>query len=382
MSLKTKYNHAMTLSIVDFIKDKNPVVIAKLGEPLAVVARRMAEHDFNQLPIVDAENKPLGVVDSDGLINIILESSSTLHDLQLDQSMLRDAQLFTQHDELTTLIEEMKDSCVLVTSDDGELVQIMTEFDVIQYFHQHNEDVLAEMKSKFQENNQHRSEFLQFVSQELRTPLASIIGFSDVLLDGVDGELNEQMKDDVRLIRASGARLRDLINELIDISKIETGRMELRYEAVDLHEIVDSVLNLLRELLQVKELKFRLNFDKKIGKVMADRFRMQQILKNVIGNAIKFTEEGTVSLSTQDQGEYVLIQVSDTGIGIQEKYLPYVFDGLWRTNIESFEFFGGTNLSLPISKSLVEMHGGEIWLESVYGEGTTCFIKFPYKPLA
>lgn len=379
-NLETQYNYSMALSIVDFIKDKKSVVVAKLGESLAVIVRRMAENDFSQLPVVDAKNKPLGVIDSDGLLNIVMESQFASQDFQLDQSMLRNTQLFTQSDEMKMLVEGMKGDYVLITSDDGELVQILTEFDVIQYFHQHNEGELTAVKSKFQEINQNRSEFLQHVSHELRTPLASIIGFSDVLLDGVDGELNEQMKDDVRLIRASGAHLRDQINELIDISKIETGRMELRYEAVDLHEIVESVLNLLRELMQVKDLNFRLNFDEKIGKVMADRFRVRQILNNVIGNAIKFTEEGTISLSTQDQGEFVLIQVSDTGIGIKGIYLPYVFDGLWRTNKESFEFFYGTNLSLPISKSLVEMHGGEIWLESVYGEGTTCFIKLPYNP--
>jgi signal transduction histidine kinase len=180
----------------------------------------------------------------------------------------------------------MKGDYVLITSDDGELVQILTEFDVIQYFHQHNEGVLTEVKSKFQEINQNRSEFLQHVSHELRTPLASIIGFSDVLLKGIDGELNERMDEDIRSIRASGVHLRELINDLIDISKIETGRMELRYEAVDLHEILYALLDQLREVLQVKGLDFHLNFDEKIGMFRADGIRVRQILHNIVGNAI------------------------------------------------------------------------------------------------
>ncbi|HID54747.1 MAG TPA: PAS domain S-box protein [Anaerolineae bacterium] len=238
----------------------------------------------------------------------------------------------------------------------------------------------VQTSEKLREVDLLKSEFLASMSHELRTPLNSIIGFADVLLEGLDGELNERMEEDVRLIRNSGDHLRNLIGDILDMSKIESGRMELRYEEIDLRYMADDIMALAAPLAQEKNLRLHLEIDKNVQTITADRTRLRQVLWNIMGNAIKFTEEGSVTLTMQNETDHLLIAIRDTGIGIKEEHIPIVFEQFRQVDGSLNRAAGGTGLGMPITKKLVNLHGGEIWVESVYGQGSTFFFTIPYNP--
>jgi PAS domain S-box-containing protein len=238
----------------------------------------------------------------------------------------------------------------------------------------------VQTSTKLREVDQLKSEFLASMSHELRTPLNSIIGFADVLLEGLDGELNERMEEDVKLIRQSGDHLRGLIGDILDMSKIEAGRMDLRYEEIDIAQLANDVIATAAPLAQEKRLFLHLDIDKGVKPVQADRTRLRQILWNIMGNAIKFTEKGSITVSVQGQANHILCSVRDTGIGIKEEHAAVVFEQFRQIDGGLNRAAGGTGLGMPITKKLVELHGGEIWIESVYGQGSTFLFTIPYNP--
>jgi PAS domain S-box-containing protein len=227
--------------------------------------------------------------------------------------------------------------------------------------------------------DQLKSEFLASMSHELRTPLNSIIGFADVLLEGIDGELNDRMEQDVRLIRDSGSHLRALIGDILDMSKIEAGMMELRYELLDVSQVAEDVVATASFLAQEKEIDLNLKVSEDIANIYADRTRIRQILWNIIGNGIKFTQKGSVTLSiSMEDDDNVFFSIADTGIGIRQEDMAVVFEQFRQVGGElNTSSSGGTGLGLPISKKLIELHGGKIWVESEVGEGTTFFFTLP-----
>jgi signal transduction histidine kinase len=248
----------------------------------------------------------------------------------------------------------------------------------VQNAEQYSEQV--EMTEKLREVEQLKSEFLASMSHELRTPLNSIIGFADVLLEGLDGQLNERMEQDVRLIRDSGDHLRSLIGDILDMSKIEAGKMDLRYEEIDLHQIAHDIIATASHMAQEKDLHLHLNLAEDLFTIYADRTRLRQIMWNIIGNAIKFTPKGSVTLTMQTQRDNVLISVRDTGIGIMPENLPIVFEQFRQVDGSLNRTAEGTGLGMPITKKLIELHGGEIWVESVFGVGTTFWFTLPRFP--
>ncbi len=240
--------------------------------------------------------------------------------------------------------------------------------------------IQVQTSAKLREVDVLKSEFLASMSHELRTPLNSIIGFADVLLEGLDGDLNERMEEDVRLIRESGNHLRGLIGDILDMSKIEAGRMDLRYEEVDITQLANDVVATAAPLAQEKKLFLHLDIDDDVRSVMADRTRVRQVMWNILGNAIKFTEKGSVTISVQAQPNHVLCSIRDTGIGIKEENIDTVFEQFRQIDGGLNRAAGGTGLGMPITKKLVELHGGDIWIESVYGQGSTFLFTIPYEP--
>ena len=234
--------------------------------------------------------------------------------------------------------------------------------------------------TKLREVDQLKSEFLASMSHELRTPLNSIIGFADVLLEGLDGDLNNRMEEDVRLIRDSGNHLRGLIGDILDMSKIEAGRMDLRYEEVDMAQLAQDVVATAVPLAQEKNLYLHLDIPDDVKSVQADQTRLRQILWNIVGNAIKFTDKGGVTIAVQEKSHYLLCSVQDTGIGIKDKHADVVFEQFRQIDGGLDRAAGGTGLGMPITKKLVELHGGDIWIESVYGQGSTFLFTIPFKP--
>ena len=238
----------------------------------------------------------------------------------------------------------------------------------------------VETSEKLREVDRLKSEFLASMSHELRTPLNSIIGFADVLLEGLDGELNERMEEDVRLIRDSGRHLRELIGDILDMSKIESGRMEMRYEEIDIHQMGHDILANAAPLAEAKNLALHLNISDEVDVIEADRTRLRQVLWNIMGNAIKFTEKGSVTLSVDIEENHLLVGIHDTGIGIEEEHIPIVFEQFRQIDGNLNRSVGGTGLGMPITKKLVELHGGEIWIESVKGQGSTFWFTIPASP--
>jgi signal transduction histidine kinase len=235
---------------------------------------------------------------------------------------------------------------------------------------------------KLREVEQLKSEFLASMSHELRTPLNSIIGFADVLLEGLDGQLNERMEQDVRLIRDSGDHLRSLIGDILDMSKIEAGKMEMRYEEIDLGQMAQDIVATAAHMAEEKGLHLHLNLAEDLFNIYADRTRLRQIMWNIMGNAIKFTPKGSVTLTMQTQEDHVLISVRDTGIGIMPENLPIVFEQFRQVDGSLNRAAEGTGLGMPITKKLIELHGGEIWVESIFGVGTTFWFTLPRFPSA
>jgi signal transduction histidine kinase len=224
----------------------------------------------------------------------------------------------------------------------------------------------------------HKSEFLASMSHELRTPLNAVIGFSDVLLERMFGELNERQEEYVRDIRDSGRHLLDLINEILDLSKVEAGRMELEPTSVSLPELLEQGLALVRESAARQRLTVGLDVAPEVGIVWADLIKLKQVVVNLVTNAVKFTPEGgRVDVAARLEGDDVVVTVRDTGVGIAEADQARIFEAFQRGDRRAST--EGTGLGLTLSKRFVELHGGRVWLESTLGEGSTFGFAIPGK---
>ncbi len=226
-----------------------------------------------------------------------------------------------------------------------------------------------------------KSSFLANMSHELRTPLNSILGFADVMLEGIDGKLTDYMDNDLRLIQKNGQHLLHLINDVLDMAKIESGSMNLNLEKFKIHEIFDEVTSITSTLANDKNLSLIIdeNSDHE-AEIFADRTRLRQVMINLVNNAIKFTEAGKITLHvTPEEGARVVISVKDTGIAIPPEKLEAVFQEFTQVDSSATRKVGGTGLGLPISRRLVELHGGRLWAESngKPGEGSTFFVELP-----
>lgn len=225
--------------------------------------------------------------------------------------------------------------------------------------------------------SQFKSEFLAKMSHELRTPLSAIIGFSEVLLEGVDGELTAEQRADVDLIHESGRSLLELINDVLDLSKIEAGRMELKIEELELAPIVESVLTTLAQPAEAKSLAVTAHVDPAAGRVLGDPLRVRQVVTNLVSNAIKFTAQGSVVIKVEPALGGALVSVSDTGIGIAGDALGRIFDEFRQADREITRRYGGTGLGLAISRKLVEMQGGSMGVTSEPGLGSRFWFTLP-----
>jgi PAS domain S-box-containing protein len=222
-----------------------------------------------------------------------------------------------------------------------------------------------------------KSEFLSTMSHELRTPMNAIIGYSHLLLDGLDGELTEQQSADIGQIARSSDQLLSLINEVLDLSKIEAGRMELATERIDLRVMVQQVVDALMPQASAKGIDLRLDISPTLTEVDADSVRVRQVLLNLVSNAVKFTERGHVSVAVRVIHGSIEIDVTDTGIGIGEDALHYIFDEFRQADGSTTRRFGGTGLGLAIARKLARLHGGDIEVTSKVGRGSTFTLRLP-----
>ena len=234
-------------------------------------------------------------------------------------------------------------------------------------------DITAEVEA-----DRAKSEFVSTVSHELRTPMTSIKGYADLLLMGAVGEMSEQQRHFVTVIRNNANRLTSLVNDLLDISRIETGRVELNQRAVSMTDLVEQVVATLQGRARERNLELTSSLDKGLPAVWGDADRLTQILTNLTGNAIQYTPPGgRVSISARATEDMLEVAVSDTGIGISREDQAKIFDRFFRADDPLVQETSGTGLGLAITASLVHMHGGEIWVESELGEGSTFYFTIP-----
>ncbi len=244
---------------------------------------------------------------------------------------------------------------------------------------------LAAKNEQLQRLDRLKDEFLANTSHELRTPLNGMIGIAESMIDGATGELSELQKQNLLLVAQSGHRLANLVNDILDFSKLQHKSIELQLKPVGLRAIAEVVLTLSQSLIKGKNLRLINRIPQEFPAAFADENRLQQILYNLVGNSIKFSESGTVEVSAALQKgdnqriptqppttnhQQIIITVADTGIGIPEHHLDRIFESFEQGDGSTAREYGGTGLGLAVTKQLVELHGGKIWVESTVGKGS------------
>lgn len=246
----------------------------------------------------------------------------------------------------------------------------------------HNARLFREIEEKGHElesANQHKSEFLANMSHELRTPLNAILGYTELILDNIYGAVPVKIQDVLERLEKNGRHLLNLINDVLDLSKIEAGQLTLSLNEYSMEEVVQTVSTSVEALAAEKDLKLKVEVPKdlKIGK--ADEQRIAQVMLNLVGNAIKFTDEGEVKVEVTVSNETFCVSVHDTGPGVTESDQQKIFDEFQQANGSSTRKKGGTGLGLSISKKIIDMHGGRIWVESTPGKGSTFRFTLPIR---
>ncbi len=238
---------------------------------------------------------------------------------------------------------------------------------------------LGGLNARLEQASRAKSEFLANMSHELRTPLNAILGFTEMMVDGLYGVLPHELKEPLGDVQVNGRHLLRLINDVLDLSKIEAGRMELALGEYSVAEIIESVRASLRSLAGEKGLGFSIDVPDDLPPARGDSGRLTQSLMNLTGNALKFTRRGEVRIGVVLKGEELVYRVSDTGMGIPPGELQNIFAEFRQIDATVTRNFGGTGLGLSISKKFVEMHGGRIWVDSKLGEGSTFFFSVPLR---
>ena len=245
------------------------------------------------------------------------------------------------------------------------------------YEHKRKLREVEKVNNRLKQVDQLKDQFLANTSHELRTPLQGIIGLTEGLKDGIAGTLPAKAIENLNMINSSGKRLANLVNDILDFSKLKKHELDLQLKPVDLRTIVEVVFSVLQPLIKTKDLELTYDIPDNLPYVKADENRLQQIMYNLLGNAIKFTDKGYVQLSAEVAEGMVVIQIADTGIGIPKDKLKSIFKSFAQAEGGTSREYGGTGLGLSITKQLVKLHGGKIKVESVPGKGSIFSFNLP-----
>ena len=270
-------------------------------------------------------------------------------------------------DEIGQLVGSFNDMLEKILNHEQHLEQLVAERTV----------ELEAAKTKAEESDHLKSAFLASMSHELRTPLNSIIGFTGILLQGMAGPLSEEQAKQLGMVKGSASHLLELINDILDISKIESGRVQVYDEAFKIDLLLVMAVSSLRPFAEKKSLRLRHNIETDLPKLYSDKRRLEQVLINLINNAIKFTEEGEIMVSCYLKEDFLNIDVFDTGIGISEKDLETVFETFRQIDTGLDRVKEGSGLGLAISKKLAELLSGTIKVVSEPGVGSTFSVVLP-----
>jgi signal transduction histidine kinase len=245
-----------------------------------------------------------------------------------------------------------------------------------------NARLFREIETKSRElevASRHKSQFLANMSHELRTPLNAILGYTELMVDGIYGDLPQKAGDVLTRIDRSGKHLLGLINDVLDLSKIEAGQLELALADYSLAEVVHAVVTQVEALAAEKGLILQAAVAPGLPAGRGDERRLAQVLLNLVGNAIKFTEAGSVRIVAIRDGDAFVVSVADTGPGIAEADRQRIFEEFQQADSSSTRKKGGTGLGLSIARRIVELHGGRIWVESTVGRGSTFSFRVPVR---
>jgi signal transduction histidine kinase len=235
---------------------------------------------------------------------------------------------------------------------------------------------LEQANKELEVASRHKSQFLANMSHELRTPLNSIIGYTQLTLDGVYGTINDKQTDRLWRVVDNGRNLLSLINDLLDISKIEAGRLTLTCQPVNTAELIQGIVTTVDPLIQKKGLSLTCDYAQSPA-ICVDEDRARQVLVNILSNAVKFTHAGGISIRTRPDNPFLRISVEDTGIGIPQEALATIFEEFKQLDDSLTRRYEGTGLGLTIARRITEMHGGRIEVESTVGVGSIFHVLFP-----
>ena len=240
-------------------------------------------------------------------------------------------------------------------------------------------DEIQDKSRQLEEASQHKSQFLANMSHELRTPLNAILGYTELMADGAYGEPSEKMFGILKRLEANGKHLLGLINDVLDLSKIEAGQLVLELSDYSVQDIAQTVRSTLEPLATDKKLGFKVEVASQLPPGRGDGRRLTQVLINLVGNAIKFTDAGEVAIKAEAHNGSFHVSVRDTGPGISSADQARLFQEFQQADNAITKKKGGTGLGLAISKRIIEMHGGCIWIDSVVGQGSTFSFTVPVR---
>lgn len=313
----------------------------------------------------------------------------------LEETQAQSEELQMQHSELENLNAELEAQTQLLQASEEELkvqqeelLQSNQELEERSKLLEEKNQLIAfrnrEIQKKAEElalSTKYKSEFLANMSHELRTPLNSILLLSRLMADNDDENLTEDQIESAKVIQSSGSSLLSLIDEILDLSKIEAGKMEIEYEPVKFTELCNDITGMFQPMAKQKEIDFRIHITENLpSEINTDKLRLEQVLRNLLANAFKFTQKGEISLSIKpdaDQKDFICFSVKDSGIGISEENQHIIFEAFQQADGSTRRKFGGTGLGLSISREITKLLGGKISLESKLGEGSTFIISLP-----
>ena len=318
----------------------------------------------------------------------------------LEETQAQSEELQVQHSELENLNTELEAQTQKLQASEEELrvqqeelMQANAELEERSRLLEDKNHMIAERNNEIQKkveelalSTKYKSEFLANMSHELRTPLNSILLLSRLMAENPEENLNEDQIESAKVIQSSGSSLLTLIDEILDLAKIESGKMTLEYHDVEISEVVKDLKNLFNPVFLDKKLQFNINIDKEVENVIeTDRLRVDQVLRNLLSNSLKFTKHGSIDLNIKKDPknkDFIIFSVKDTGIGIAEDKQKIIFEAFQQADGSTRRKFGGTGLGLSISREIARLLGGELSLTSKVNEGSEFSFNIPIKPIA
>jgi signal transduction histidine kinase len=260
-----------------------------------------------------------------------------------------------------------------------DLVETFAAQSVVAIQNAHLFSEIEEKGRQLAQASQHKSQFLANMSHELRTPLNAILGYTELMLDNIYGELPEKARMTLERVQTNGKHLLGLINDVLDLSKIEAGQVDLSLDDYSMKDVVYNVFTVVESLANNKSIGLKVSLAPELPRSRGDERRLTQVLLNLVGNAIKFTDRGEVEIKASSANGSVTVAVRDTGPGIAAGDQAKIFEEFQQADSSTTKEKGGTGLGLAIARRIVEMHGGRLWVESKIGEGSTFSFTVPTK---